>query len=212
MQRKRATPRSLSSATASATSSLGGLGPARERDLAAAGVDGDDDALAVRRHARASRNSGSRSAAVPITTRSAPAASTAATDVGVAQAAADLDRALDRGGDPPHRVEVPRLPRLRPVEVDHVEELGPFAGPARRRVDRVGVVGGLALVVALQQPHRLAAADVDRRVEDHAARTAWRRSPAKLESSRSPAALDFSGWNWTPKTLSRSAAQAKRAP
>ena len=36
--------------------------------------------------------------------------------------------------------------------------------------------------------------------------------PAKLESSRNPAALDFSGWNWTPKTLSRSAAQAKRAP
>ena len=27
-----------------------------------------------------------------------------------------------------------------------------------------------------------------------------------------PAALDFSGWNWTPKTLSRSAAQAKRSP
>jgi hypothetical protein len=36
--------------------------------------------------------------------------------------------------------------------------------------------------------------------------------PAKLESRRKPAALDFSGWNWTPKTLSRSAAQVKRAP
>ena len=91
-----------------------------------------------------------------------------------------------------------------------MQELGAFAGPAPRGVDRVGVVGGLALVVALQQPHGLAAADVDRRVEDHAGTDA--QTPAKLESSRSPAALDFSGWNWTPKTLSRSAAQAKRAP
>jgi hypothetical protein len=38
------------------------------------------------------------------------------------------------------------------------------------------------------------------------------QTPAKFESSRRPAALDFSGWNWTPKTLPRSAAQAKRAP
>ena len=106
---------------------------------------------------------------MPITTRAAPASSTRRDRVGVAQPAADLDRALDRGGDPPHRLEVLRLTRLGAVEVDDVQELGPFAGPALRRVDRVGVVGGLALVVALQQPHRLAAADVDRRVEDHAA-------------------------------------------
>ena len=162
--------------------------------------------------APAARNSGSRSAAVPITTRAAPAASTPSSAAVVAQAAADLDRALDRGGDPPHRLEVARLPRPGAVEVDDVQVLGALPGPAQRRVDRVGVVGRLALVVALHQPHRGAAADVDRRVEDHAAAGALAQTPAKLESSRSPAALDFSGWNWTPKTLSRSAAQAKRSP
>ena len=116
--------------------------------------------------------------------------------VGVAQPAADLDRAVDRRRDPPHGLEVPRPAGLGAVEVDDVEEGGPVVGPAPGGVDRVGVVGGLALVVALQQAHRLAAADVDRRVEDHAGTAA--QIPAKLESRRRPAALDFSGWNWTP--------------
>ena len=40
--------------------------------------------------------------------------------------------------------------------------------PAPRGVERVGVEGGLALVVALDEPHRAAVADVDRRVEDQA--------------------------------------------
>ncbi len=79
------------------------------------------------------------------------------------------------------------LPGLRPVEVDDVQELGAFAGPAPRGVDRVGVVGGLALVVALQQAHGPAAADVDRRVEDHAADAGTAAQiPAKLESRRRP--------------------------
>ncbi len=91
-----------------------------------------------------------------------------------------------------------------------MQELGALLGPTGRRVGGVGVVSRLALVVALQQAHRLAATDVDGGIEDHAGTA--EQTPAKLESSRRPAALDFSGWNWTPKTLSRSAAQAKRLP
>ena len=34
----------------------------------------------------------------------------------------------------------------------------------------------------------------------------------KLVSIRRPAELDFSGWNWTPQTLSFPAAQAKLLP
>ena len=91
-----------------------------------------------------------------------------------------------------------------------MQELRFFSRPPPRGIDRVGVIRGLALVVALQQPHRPPAADVDGGIEDHAGTDA--HTPAKLESRRSPAALDFSGWNWTPKTLSRSVAQAKRPP
>ena len=164
VQRKRATPRSLSSATASATSLLGRLGPARQRDLAVAGVDRDHDALAVRR--RAPRRGRPGRAAPRCRSRPARRRPRAprATDVGVAQPAADLDRALDRGGDPlaPRRGSAGR-PALAPSRSTTCRNSAPFAGPARRGVDRVGVVGGLALVVALQQPHRLAAADVDRR-------------------------------------------------
>ena len=176
VQRKRATPRSLSSATASTTPLLAGLGPARQRDPAAAGVDRDDDALAVRAPASRRGTPGSRSAAVPITTRSAPASSTAATDsasrsppptwIGHSTAAAIRRTASRFCG----------APALAPSRSTTCRNSRPFAGPARGRVDRVGVVGGLALVVALQQPHRLAAADVDRRVEDHAGRARRRRS------------------------------------
>ena len=212
MKRKRSTPRAVSSATASATSaSLVSVQPASETLPSRASTE-----TTIRSPCASTvspRNSGSRSAAVPITTRSAPASQRGGDRVGVAQPAADLDRAVDRVGDPPHRLEVLRLARLRPVEVDDVQVLGAFLGPARRGVDRVGVVGGLAVVVALEQAHGVAAADVDRRVEDHAAaRRDCAQIPAKLASRRRPAALDFSGWNWTPKTLSRSAAQAKRAP
>jgi hypothetical protein len=98
-----------------------------------------------------------------------------------------------------------------------MQELRAFARPAHRRVNRIGVVGRLALVVTLQQPDRATPANVYGRVEDHAGRQpvaagVLAQTPAKFESSRRPAALDFSGWNWTPKTLSRSAAQAKRPP
>ena len=66
------------------------------------------------------------------------------------------------------------------------------AGPHRRDP----VVGGLALVVALRQPDDVPLANVDRRIEVHAGTEAQIR--AKLASRRRPAALDFSGWNWTP--------------
>ena len=69
------------------------------------------------------------------------------------------------------------------------------------------------------QPHGAAAADVDRRVEDHAGgRRAGAEARRSSPSSRRPAALDFSGWNWTPKTRvalrqrRRSARRGRRCP
>ncbi len=77
------------------------------------------------------------------------------------------------------------------VEVDDVERFGALLDPAPGRIERVGVEDGLALVVAAQQAHRLAAADIHRGIQDHAGTEA--QMPLKLASSASPAALDFSG-------------------
>ena len=134
--------------------------PPRQRHLAVTGVNRDDHTLAVlleclgeKRRIAQRRSADHDSLGAGIEDGSH--------GLGIAQATADLDRAIDRGRDPPHGLQVLRLPCLRPVEIDDVQELGPFLGPALRRVGRIGVVRRLALVVALQQPHRLAAADVD---------------------------------------------------
>ena len=174
-------------------------------DLAAARVDRDDDALAVARRAARSRNSGSRSAAVPITTRSAPAVehrvdrrpasrSPPPTWIGQSTAAA-IRRTVSRFCG---------LARPGAVEVDDVQEARPVLGPARarrrpgrrRRRSRARSRPG-----AGAPPGRRGCRSPGRgsRRDGTAAQI-----PAKLASSRSPAALDFSGWNWTPKTLSRS--------
>ena len=86
----------------------------------------------------------------------------------VAKPAAHLDARVRLGGDPAHVLEVLRRAGAGAIEVDDVEPLGPLLGPALRRVERVGVVRGLPLVVALHEPHGMAAPDIDCRVEDQA--------------------------------------------
>jgi hypothetical protein len=100
------------------------------------------------------------------------------------------------------------------VEVDDVQPFGAALHPRARGAERVGVVDGLGAEVALAQADGLAAADVDRGVEDHAVAGVPTRSQAalKLASSLSPCREDFSGWNWTPKTFSRATALTKRSP
>src|SRR5213078_4547894 len=109
--------------------------------------------------------------------------------VGVTQAATGLNRHAALGCDSPHRLEVDRPALARAVEVDDMEEAGALPDPAAGGLEGVGVVAGLALEVALDQPHRPAAADVDRRVEDHAAVATAAQTLEKFESSRRPAAL-----------------------
>ena len=70
--------------------------------------------------------------------------------------------------------------------------------PSCRRIDGVVFVARLPRVVALAEAHGAAAADVDRRIEDHATAAAGAQIRAKFASNASPAELDFSGWNWTP--------------
>src|SRR5215207_8114074 len=115
---------------------------------------------------------------------------------GVAQAAAELDGRVDCCRDPPQMLEVVGRALAGAVQIDHVQPLGAAPGPALGRVERVGVVLRLALVVALNQADRATAEDVDRRVEDQAGWDTDEQMAAKFRRRRRPAPLDFSGWNW----------------
>ena len=120
---------------------------------------------------------------------------------------------MQLGGDPPQVLEVLRLAVARAVQVDHVQRLGPGLHEAAGRLQRVVRVHGLAVEVALLEAHRPPVADVDRGQEDHAARlSAPAQIPAKLRSTRSPFAPDFSGWNCTPYSGARSMAVVNSAP
>ena len=80
-----------------------------------------------------------------------------------------------------------------------MQGLGAGVHEAPRVLQRVVRIDRLAVEVAALEPDSPAAADVDRRQQDHAAR---RSAPAqilvKFASRRSPWVPDFSGWNCTP--------------
>ena len=76
-----------------------------------------------------------------------------------------------------------RLAVLGAVEVDDVQVARARVDPALRGLERVVVVGRGVLEAALDEPHRAAADDVDRRVEDHAA-TPTARSCAAARARR----------------------------
>src|SRR3954453_5604387 len=87
-----------------------------------------------------------------------------------------------------------------------MQEARPGVHPGARGLERRVLVDGLLVEIALDQPDGLAIRDVDRRVEDHAA------SLVKFARSARPSDEYFSGWNCTPKTLSRPTTVAKRSP
>ena len=89
----------------------------------------------------------------------------------------------------------------RPIEIDDVDPRRTLIGEGGGDGDGIVAVLGLLVVVALQQPHDAAAAQVDGRVQlgGHARTDPDRRT--KLVSSARPDSPDFSGWNWVANTL-----------
>ena len=142
------------------------LGPAVHGDVAAAvvepdghGHDGGDvvDERRVAHRGRAHHDAG---------------------DAGVGERPGVVDRAHaaaglhgrppgDRGDDRRHDAAVRRLTRARRVEVDDVDPRRALLGEVRGDGDGVVAVHGLGRVVALAQPHDVAAAQVDRGIETH---------------------------------------------
>ena len=186
---------------------LGHLGPAGRGDLPAADVDGDDDPRAV--------GGDDLVEEVDVAQRRraddhplGAGAERVADGADGPQPAAVLDRDPGPGGDPPEVVERRRRAGAGAVEVDDVQVARARLDPRPRGLQRIVVVDGLRVEVAVREPHGAPAADVDRGVEDHAA--TW--APANVRSSASPSSEDFSGWNCTPATLPRSTIDAKRSP
>src|SRR4051794_3939004 len=189
---------------------LRGLRPARGGDPAAADVDRHDDPrpeggedLVEKVDVAERRGADDR----PL----GAGAQRVAHRVDRAQPAAVLDRDAGAVDDPAQVLDRARLALLGAVEVDDVQVARARVDPAPRGLERVVVVGRGVLEAALDEPHRPAAHDVDRRVEDHAA-TGWVGTDMKLRSSASPSREDFSGWNWQPMTLPRATIDTKRSP
>ena len=86
-----------------------------------------------------------------------------------ADAAAGLHREPDLARDALDDLDVAGHAVARAVEVDDVDPLGALLGELARLGDRVLVVDGHALVVALGEAHRSPAEDVDCGKDDHRA-------------------------------------------
>ena len=94
---------------------------------------------------------------------------------------------------------------------------GALVGEPRGGGDRVGVVDGLGVGLALGQSDGAAVLDVDGREQgeghqegtfvDRAETSSWR-----LASSCRPTSADFSGWNWVPTTLPSRAIAGRGTP
>ena len=110
----------------------------------------------------------------------------------LADAAANLNLGGRRRDHAPDQAAALRFAGLCAVQVDDVQRTEPEFGVACRKGDRIGVIAGLLIVIAVQQTHAAALAKVDRRDDTH------RYSARKLASSRAPGAADRSGWNCVP--------------
>ncbi len=84
-----------------------------------------------------------------------------------AQAAAEL--AGHAGGlhDAAHAVAVDRMALAGAVEIDEVQILGPLFDPATSHGGRIVAEDGFLRVIALPQPHTLAASQIDGRQDQH---------------------------------------------
>src|SRR5262249_29400331 len=103
-----------------------------------------------------------------------------------ANAAAALHAYVDRDTDLLDRAEVHRATAARRVEVDDMDPLDAGVGVRAGDRDRIIAVHRLLFVVALTELHDPAAAEIDRRVEDHVRTTA--HASTKLRSSARPVA------------------------
>ena len=137
------------------------------RDVAAARVDGDDDRARRSAARTSSRKSTSVNAAVPRITRAAPARSASRTAGSERRPPPTCTGTPSSPAIRSRWCEVLRRAGPRAVEVDDVQEARARLDPRARGLERVVVVDGLGVEVALHEAHRLAVGDVDRGVEDH---------------------------------------------
>src|SRR5919108_4149176 len=108
------------------------------------------------------------------------------------QSAPVLDRRAERR-DTAEVLEADGVTAARSIQVDDVQRLCPIVNPALGRGQRVGVVDLALIELATGQPHRLAAENVDRRIERddaHEGAATDVQIDAKFSSTLRPCKLD----------------------
>ena len=158
--------------------------PARHRHLAVARVEGHrhrlrPQARRLLHHAGVGHGGGAEDDAIRA------ALAIAHGGLQHAQAAAHLDRDLDRLDHLGHGVEL-RLAVDGGVEVHDVQASGAFRFPAAGHLDGIAAVDLLLLELALLEADHLAAADVDGGNDDHAAPPPPRRARARTSARSWP--------------------------
>ena len=93
-------------------------------------------------------------------------------------------------------------PARAPSRSTTCRQRAPRVHPRARRRQRIVVVDGLLVEVALREPHGAARRGC-RSPGRGSRRAPASQTRAKLRSSASPSREDFSGWNCTPKTVPR---------
>ena len=155
-----------------------------------------------RSSATASRtNSGSVASLVPSTMRSTPASASRCIVSSVRMPPPISSRAPVSRAMRSTTSMLPGTPSRAPSRSTTWIHSAPCSAKLARLGDRVLVVDGHAVVVALGEAHGAPAEDVDCGKDDHARAPSAMRP--KFASSCSPIVEDFSGWNCTAKTLSR---------
>ena len=129
----------------------------------------------------------------------------------IAHTASGLDGHVDGGGDGSDDLTVAGRARTSGVEIDDVDPACALGGEELRLGDRVVGVHGLAVVVALVQPHGATVEEVDGGEQFHG-QTPCDAAMTKARNSWRPVPPDFSGWNCVAHNDPRSTAAATGPP
>ena len=163
-----------------------GFEPAVDRDPSVAGICAEDHFRGAEFGQPLAERIGLRDGDAAADRAGGPTAEYVAQGFGVFDAAAVLHLQRGRNGDPFEHVQVDRVRGLGPVQIDQVQPPDAAVLVASSRVERVFVIGGTAVVVALRQPDALAADQVY-------CRDNFNHSVKKFCRMRSPTEALFSG-------------------
>ena len=142
-------------------SDCGGFLPAVDGDAAVAGVRPEHDPLRAELGQPLSQQVGPGDGDASADRSRSPRAEHVAQRLGAFDAAAVLHFERGACGDPLQHAEIGRTGGFRPVQIDQVQTSCAALLVPQGGVERIFVIGGLSVVVALREPDALASDQVD---------------------------------------------------